>query len=826
MAARLSSPPRVRWLQGILAGGLLVAALTGVIALLDPHLPVLSLLVLYLLAVIPVALLWGGGPATVIAVLSTVVVAYFFLPPRGSIQVSKGTDVAALAIFVLTAVGVGNLAARQRLMARDSTRLSEEQAALRRVATLVAEGVPSPTVFEAVTREIGMLCGADLARMERYDEDGAVTGVAAWSRVPVRLAVGTRFDLEGPSIARQVRETKGPVRVGSFAGATGSIAAEAQDLGIRSSVGCPIIVEGHLWGVIAASSKTERPFPDGTESQITTFTELVATAIANAQSRVELNQLALEQAALRRVATLVAMGAAPQTVFTAATDEVARLLEVDATLLMRFEPDAVALIAGSGWSGDGIQLGERVDAARTAAAKDRRVGPWDVADLSATSTLAKQLGREGIVAGIANGITVEGQVWGALGVGSRSGGLAADTGQRLAGFTDLVATAITNAQARAELRRIAEEQAALRRVATLAARGEEPGPVFAAVAAEVHTLMGADFTSILRFEADGTATYMGVSGWPEDDGRKPGARWTPPLGSSLLATVQQTGRPTRLDFSQGTDDDSEVTAFVKKEGIHSVVGSPILVGGRLWGMITIAARLRPLPADTEQRMADFTEIIATAIANTESRSELAASRARVMAAADATRRRLERDLHDGAQQRLVSLALELRNAQGAAAEVPGLSADMDRMAQDLTEVLDELRELSRGIHPAILSEGGLGPALRTLARRSGVPVDLDIRTQTRFPESVEVGAYYVVSEALTNTTKYAAASQAEVLLEERADNLQLRVRDDGVGGADSQRGTGLTGMRDRVEALGGMIHVSSPIGDGTIIEVSFPLKAE
>ena len=294
---------------------------------------------------------------------------------------------------------------------------------------------------------------------------------------------------------------------------------------------------------------------------------------------------------------------------------------------------------------------------------------------------------------------------------------------------------------------------------------------------------------------------------------------------SVLATVQQTGRSTRQDYSQVTDV-TELTAFVRKEGIRSVVASPIVVGGRLWGAISVASRRGPLPADTEQRMVDFTEIIATAIANTESRAELAASRARVIAAADATRRQLERDLHDGAQQRLVSLALELRNAQGAAtAEVPGLSADMDRMAQDLTEVLDELRVLSRGIHPAILSEGGLGPALRTLARRSGVPVDLDIRTQTRFPESVEVGAYYVVSEALTNTAKHAAASHAEVILEERADRLQLSVRDDGVGGADPQVGSGLTGLRDRVEALGGAISVSSPIGEGTVIQVSLPLKA-
>jgi signal transduction histidine kinase len=173
----------------------------------------------------------------------------------------------------------------------------------------------------------------------------------------------------------------------------------------------------------------------------------------------------------------------------------------------------------------------------------------------------------------------------------------------------------------------------------------------------------------------------------------------------------------------------------------------------------------------------------------------------------------------------VSLALELRNAEDAVpAELPVLRADVGRIAQELTEVLDELREVSRGIHPAILSEGGLGPALRTLARRAGVPADVDMRTQTRFPEPVEVAAYYVVSEALTNTTKHAGASYAEVVVEEWPDSLRLCVRDDGVGGADPQRGSGLTGLRDRVEALGGSIHVNSPVGNGTVIQVFIPLN--
>jgi signal transduction histidine kinase len=214
-----------------------------------------------------------------------------------------------------------------------------------------------------------------------------------------------------------------------------------------------------------------------------------------------------------------------------------------------------------------------------------------------------------------------------------------------------------------------------------------------------------------------------------------------------------------------------------------------------------------------------------AIGNAESRAELAASRARVVAASDQTRQRIERNLHDGAQQRLVSLGLELRLAQGSVPpDLPEVRAGIDKVVDGLTDVLDELREMSRGIHPAILSEGGLGPALRTLARRSAVPVELDVRTERRFPDPVEVAAYYVVSEALTNTAKHARASSASIAVDEREGILRLSMRDDGVGGADPARGSGLIGLRDRVEALGGSIDVSSPSGDGTVVVVTLPVR--
>jgi signal transduction histidine kinase len=235
---------------------------------------------------------------------------------------------------------------------------------------------------------------------------------------------------------------------------------------------------------------------------------------------------------------------------------------------------------------------------------------------------------------------------------------------------------------------------------------------------------------------------------------------------------------------------------------------------------------RLLP-DTDARLAQFTELVATAIANAESRAALAASRARIVAAADEARRRIERDLLDRAQQQLVSLGLELRAAQAAVPPQLGeLERDLSRIAERLASVFDELREISHGIHPAILSEEGLGPALRALARRSAVPVELDVRSERRLPEQVEAAAYYVLSEALTNTAKHAHASLVNVELDARDVILQLTIRDDGIGGADSGRGSGLVGLSDRVEALGGTLQITSPAGDGTTLRIEIPLEGQ
>ncbi|MEV4509155.1 AAA family ATPase [Dactylosporangium sp. NPDC049525] len=384
-----------------------------------------------------------------------------------------------------------------------------------------------------------------------------------------------------------------------------------------------------------------------------------------------------------------------------------------------------------------------------------------------------------------------------------------------------LAVSLDNAHLYAEFRRVADEQAALRRVATLVARGAAPELVFDAVADEVSTLFGVDGTLVVRFEPDGDATVMGSYGFEYP---QPGWRGRPPPGRAL-ASVQATGRAARLDV----DDPDPISASGFEAidlGLRSVVVSPIVVEGGLWGVMGVGSRRERLPENTEQRLADFTEIVATAVANAESRAELTSSRARIVAAADQTRRRIERDLHDGAQQRLVALALQLRTAQ---AELPpefdALRTHLDDAVSGATGAVDELREISHGIHPATLTEGGLGPALRTLARRSPTPVDLDLDAVRRLPEQVEVSAYYIIAEALTNTAKHAHASIATVTVAADPVNavLRIEIRDDGTGGADFARGTGLLGLKDRAEAIGGRIVLHSPHGAGTNLRVELPL---
>jgi signal transduction histidine kinase len=374
-------------------------------------------------------------------------------------------------------------------------------------------------------------------------------------------------------------------------------------------------------------------------------------------------------------------------------------------------------------------------------------------------------------------------------------------------------------QEQIELGRLLEEQAALRRVATLVARGVPPAEVFVAAAEAAGRLPGADDAAVARFEPDGAAAV--VAGLGEGHGKlPPGRRWEAD-GLSPMIMVWRTGRAARVDQDRSLAPAADEP---RRMGIRSVAASPILVEGSLWGAMCVSARRTPLPPDTEERLASFTELVATAIATAGSRAELAASRARIVAAADQARRRIERDLHERIEQQLVSLRLDLRATQATMpAQPPELRTQLARLADGLENALEELQELSRGIHPAILSHGGLGGALRALTRRSTVPVELEVEVQERPAAPVELAAYHVVAEALANAAEHAHASVVRVDVRAREGSVRLSVGDDGVGGADPARGSGLVGLSDRVQALGGTIMVRSPPGEGTTLLIDLPL---
>jgi signal transduction histidine kinase len=706
--------------------------------------------------------------------------------------------------------------------------LVTEQAALRQVATLVARESSPDQLFAVVADQVARIFDVPHVRLVRYEPDGSVVvgGFSEGDHEP--FPIGSRWPLDSPGVTATVRQSGRPARVEDYEHMTGEIAAVVRGAGMRSAVASPIVVERRLWGAMLVLSPRREPFPEDTEARLTDFTELVATAIANAESRVAIGRLLDEQAALRRVATLVAQGASPQDLFEAVAEEVGRLLLAANVSIGRYEPDG-SVTSMASWSSAGpvFTPGRRwpIKGTNVAWMVLQTGRPARIDDFSAaTDPIGVAVREAGYKSAIGSPIVVEGHLWGAISAASTEGPMPLGSEARLASFTELVATAVANTQARQEVTVLADEQAALRRVATLVARGASHAQVFSTIAREIGELLGLEMLRMVRYEDDGTGVVVAGSGLAED---------LFPVGlriglavDSAASRVFRTREAVRIDDYETASD--AMTQTVRSAGIRGVVATPIWVEGRLWGVMNAATTQdEPLPPDTEARLGEFTELMATAIANAESKSELAASRRRIVAASDATRRRIERDLHDGTQQRLVSLGLAVRAAEAnLPPEREDLRAQLSGVATGLVAAVEDLQEISRGIHPAILSKGGLGPALRALAHRSAIPVDLDIATDMRLGEPIEVAAYFVASEALANAAKHSDASRIDVSLEQRDGRLLLSVRDDGIGGADAARGSGLVGLTDRVEALGGSIRVSSRPRKGTQIAVEMPVELE
>jgi PAS domain S-box-containing protein len=534
----------------------------------------------------------------------------------------------------------------------DSHRFAQQQAALRRVATLVAREPAPEAVFAAVAREVGEVMGVHATHLGRFDADGTVVSVAQWGRYPA-VPVGARFPLEGDSVSARVLRTGRPTRMDGYQDATGIIAETVRGLGIRFSVGVPISVEGRTWGVMITTLQGPDPFPTDAESRLHDFTELMATAIANAEARAEAKRLADEQAALRRVATLVARGSAPSAVFDAVAAEVVELMDSSQVTLSRYDDNMLEVLAQRG-DASHVRVGERY----------------------------------------------------------------------------------------------------------------------------------------------------------------------PVGGENATTAVLRTGRPARRDdFSTST---GVIGDAARRTGAGSIVAAPVVVDGRTWGMLAaVWSNRAPPPGNTEQRLTNFAELLHSAIANADTHEKLTMSRMRVLAAGDEARRRVVRDLHDGAQQRLVHTVVTLKLAQRSLTDgrddTPALVAEALGHAERATA---EVRELAHGILPAVLTRGGLRAGVDAVVSRLDLPVDVDV-TRERLPPDIEASAYFVVAEALTNVIKHARATRVAVRAAIADGLLTLEVRDDGIGGADPQ-GHGLLGLADRVDALGGRLRIGPGVDGGTVLTAWLP----
>ncbi len=477
----------------------------------------------------------------------------------------------------------------QEVLREHEAVLVEQQASLRRVAAIVAEGTASAEVFAAIAREAAQLLRIAGVHIWRYERDGTATVMGAWSEQSDPFQPGTSWPFETPSVAAYVQQIKAgrSVRLDNSAEVAGTVGDAVRESGIRSAIGVPIVVGGEIWGMITAGAVDPDRLPDDIEDRLTDFTELVATAIANAESRAGLSRLAEEQAALRRVATVVARDASQREVFTAIAEEVGQLLGAADIRIMRFEHDRSAVVvASSGVTEDVMRVGSRVPlGGEDAASRVFRTGkPARIDDYRAVSGAIAQSARSvGVRGVVATPVLVEGRLWGAMAAGTaQEEPLPPETESRLGQFTELMATAIANTESQARADRLAQEQAALRRVATLVAKESPPEELFAKVVEELGNVFGEAECLLFRDEGDGTASVVALSGQAMSSAFPVGTR-LPNDGDSVTATVLREGRPHRVDdyaTASGT-----IARRAREHGARSAVGCPIRVRGRIWGAI-------------------------------------------------------------------------------------------------------------------------------------------------------------------------------------------------------------------------------------------------
>ena len=692
----------------------------------------------------------------------------------------------------------------------DSLRaLAQERAALLRVAELVARAAPPAEVFATVVTEASRLLSGQAMTLTHFEGPGELAVVASRNGP---APVGDRVLFEADTLPERVLRCAAVVRVDDYTDEPDAVLAASYGLGAAVSV--PVTVSGAVWGMLTATSPSE-PLPLGTEDRLAQFAQLIAVTIGNSQANTDFRALANEQAALRRIAELSARGTSAEEVLRAVAVEGSRLSGADFTTVLRYEADGSTEVMALDGAPIGVAIGMRAPGSGTGAVQRL----WRTGRAARVDNLAEVSGqwpqiarRAAFTASVAAPILLQGALWGALVVVSRDQPLPHGIEHHLVRFADQVGIAISAVDARLRLHALADEQAALRRVAECVARGSTPDEVFVAVTNEASALLGDLGVALMLYDNAG-AVVVATCNSPAPVGLH-----VPFSAGTAVNQMFRTGRPAHVD----TYEDTSLAGIAREVGITSSTAVPITVEGQVRAAL-VSSNIAPATrAAAAARLAQFGELAAVAIANAETRAKLTASRARVVATADETRRRLQRDVHDGAQQRLVHALIALKMARTTVDVGSAASEFVEEALTNVERASSELRDIVHGILPRSLTHSGLRTGLESLV--SGVTLPVDVRvTSPRLPAAVETTAYFIVAESLTNAVKHAKAQRVRLSVDLHEDTLVIEIRDDGVGGADPNRGSGLTGLLDRVAAADGSLTIISAPGGGTVVRAELPV---
>jgi signal transduction histidine kinase len=695
----------------------------------------------------------------------------------------------------------------------DHREVAREQAALLRVAALAARGVGGKELFDTVAEEAAGLIENEPTTLVQMDGPRSFVIVATYNGpAPVGMRVHIPEDDEG-TIAEGLR-TMRPSRRDNYAIAP-QVLFTHREFGVGSSVAIPIIVEDRVWGFVGTLTEG-RPLPTWTEQRLNKFAELVSAAIANNHSRSVVEMLADDQLAMRRVAELSAGGGSEQSVLLEVVKQASISFQAEFVGIFRFDDRGLMQTVVTEGASDG--LATYPGAADGVGGMVKEVWSTGSVAMFDSDPVLREIRpdlskKQEFGSGLSVPIHLNGQLWGALVAIVQGGPIPAGTADRLTYFAEVAATSIAGAQARGALEQLTDGQAALLRVAEVVARGDPLEDVFTSISVEASNILGGISSALLRYDEDGAGTVVAACKSPAPVGLR-----IPPNGFGI-GQVYRDGVAVRVASFQGTN----LEDVAQDLGVEAGVAVPISVEGRTWGALTASTPGPQLPDDVEDRLAELAAFGAVAIANAQNKVRLTESRARVVATADETRQKLQRDVHDGAQQRLVQTVLTLKMGMAAVSNgQPDLSYYIREALEYAEKANSELRDLVHGILPASLSRGGLQAGLESFIVDVDIPVNLSF-SAPRLLGEVEVTAYFIVAEALTNVVKHANATRAVVDIGFASDQLTIEIADDGVGGADPGGGTGLTGLRDRIEAARGTLTIVSPLGGGTSLRAVLPI---